>query len=369
VLRLDVLPARHGDCLWLEYGDPARPNRILIDGGPGFAYAALRERVAALEPGQRHIDLLIVTHIDGDHIEGVIKLLRDTALNLRVDDIWFNGAPQLAALPLAPTEASYGVLQGEYLGKLIREKGIPWNLPFGGKAAMAGTRVELPGGARAILLSPTLDRLLRLRRGWNAELASAGIEPDASEQSMARLQAIRRLAPPPSFGAGLGPPDIAALASRPFAPDTALANGSSIAILFEYGAQRLLLLGDAFPDVVEAQVDRLIAAQGRRLLHVDAVKLAHHGSRANVSPSLLGKLECGRYVMSSDGTYFRHPDAEALARVICNGAPAVTLMFNYRSALTMPWSDPGLQEAYRYRTEYPAVGTAGISLRLSQAAR
>lgn len=362
MLRIDVLPARHGDCLWLEYGAAARPTRILIDGGPAFAYPALRERVAALEAGQRHIDLLIVTHIDGDHIEGVIKLLRDTALNLKVDGIWFNGTPQISALPVASTEASYGVLQGEYLGKLIREKGIPWNLPFAGKAAMAGTHVELPGRASAILLSPTLDHLVRLRRNWNAELANAGIEPDASEQDMARLRAIRRLAPPPSFGTGPGLHDIAALAGRPFVPDTALANGSSIAFLFEYGGHRLLLLGDAFPEVVEAQVDCIIAAQEQRLLNVDMVKLAHHGSRANVSPSLLGKLHCERFVVSSDGTYFRHPDAEALARVICLGAPEITLLFNYRSTLTVPWSDPELKQKYRYRTVYPNAGTAGISL-------
>lgn len=364
MLSIDILPARHGDCLWLEYGATARPTRILIDGGPGFAYRALRERVAALEPGQRRFDLVIVTHIDGDHIEGVIKLLRDTELKLKVEGIWFNGAPQIAALPMAPTAASYGAIQGEYLGKLIRETGIPWNAPFGGEAALAGTRVALPGGASATLLSPTHDHLVRLRRSWNAELAEAGIEPDASERDMARLQAIRRLAPPPSFGTGPGAYDIAALAGRPFEPDTALANGSSIAILFEFQERRLLLLGDAFPEVVEAQADRIIAAQHQRLLHVDMVKLAHHGSRANVSPSLLGKLECERYVVSSDGTYFRHPDAEALARVIYRSAPGVTLMFNYRSTLTAPWSDPELQQKYRYMTVYPEAGTAGISLRL-----
>jgi len=356
VLRIDVLPARHGDCLWLEYGDAAQPTRILVDGGPGFAYVALRARIEALEPGLRRIDLLIVTHVDGDHIEGVIKLLRDPPPGLEIGAIWFNGAPQLAALPVAPAAASYGPLQGEYLGKLIAQKGIPWNRPFGGEAAMAGARVDLPGGASARLLSPGLDQLVRLRRSWNAELAHAGIEPDASEQDMARLRAIRRLAPPPSFAAGGGLHDIAALAARPFSPDTAVANGSSIAILFEYAGCRLLLLGDAFPEVVEAHADRI--------LHVDMVKLAHHGSGANLSPSLLDKLKCGRYVVSSDGSYFRHPDAEALARVVCHGGPAATLMFNYRSVRTVPWSDPVLQRRYGYRTVYPGRDGAGLSLPL-----
>jgi hypothetical protein len=363
VLCIDILPARHGDCLFLEYGDAARPTRILIDGGPGFAYPALRERIEVLRADQRRIDLLVVTHIDGDHIEGVIRLLRDTALGVNVEEIWFNGTPQIAALRVA-SAADYGAIQGEYLGKLIRKRKIPWNLPFGGKAATAGTRVDLPGGASAILLSPTCDQLVRLRRSWNAELAMAGIEPDATEEDMARLRAIRRLAPPPSFSTGPALDDIPELAARAFEPDTALANGSSIAMLFEYAGRRLLLLGDAFSDAVEAAVDRIIAAQNQRPLHVDMVKLSHHGSRANIGPSLLEKLQCECYVVSSDGKYFRHPDAEALARVICHSPAAVTLMFNYRSAQTVPWSAPGLQQKYRYRTVYPAAGTAGISLRL-----
>lgn len=363
MLRVDMLPARHGDCIWLEYGDAAHPIRILIDGGPGFAYPALRARLAQLPPGECRIDLLIVTHIDGDHIEGVIRLLRDTALKLEVGDIWFNGAPQFAALPMAPADGNYGVLQGEYLGKLIRDRAIPWNRPFNGKAAMAGTRVDLPWGASATLLSPLPAHLVRLRRNWNTELAKAGIAPDATEQDMARLQAIRRLAPP-SFGAEAGLHDIAALAAKTFEPDTAPANGSSIAMLFEYAGRRLLLLGDAFSEVVEAGVNGIIGLQDQPRLQVDMVKLSHHGSRANLGPALLRKLECKRYVVSSDGKYFRHPDAETLARVLCHSAAGVTFIFNYRSAFTAPWSDPALQEKYQYAALYPDADKAGIYVAL-----
>ncbi len=37
-----MLPAGHGDCLWIEYGDPGRPQRVLIDGGPLHSYGHLR---------------------------------------------------------------------------------------------------------------------------------------------------------------------------------------------------------------------------------------------------------------------------------------------------------------------------------------
>ena len=180
---------------------------------------------------------------------------------------------------------------------------------------------------------------------------------------MARLAAIVRLRPPVAF-AGPGVPDVDALAARPFQGDSAIANGSSIALLFEFGGKRLLLLGDAFSEVVEAQIDALLADTGETLLSADLVKLPHHGSRANIGPSLLAKLFCERWVVSSDGKYFNHPDAEAVARVIrCSRAPA-TLMFNYRTAWTAPWSDPALQERYGYGTLYPGPGGAGLGLRL-----
>ena len=72
IFRIELLPARHGDCLLLEYGDAARPHRVLIDGGPIGAYGALSQRLAALPDDERELELLVITHVDGDHIEGCL---------------------------------------------------------------------------------------------------------------------------------------------------------------------------------------------------------------------------------------------------------------------------------------------------------
>ena len=50
-------------------------------------------------------------------------------------------------------------------------------------------------------------------------------------------------------------------------------------------------------------------------LHVDVLKLPHHGSHANVSLDLLRTLDCARYLFSSNGAHTRHPHPEAIARV------------------------------------------------------
>ena len=77
MLNLEMLPAAHGDCLWIEYGDGKQTRRILIDGGPAHTYPALRARILHLPPDARRFELLVITHIDGDHIEGIVRLLQD----------------------------------------------------------------------------------------------------------------------------------------------------------------------------------------------------------------------------------------------------------------------------------------------------
>ncbi|BBX66544.1 ComEC/Rec2 family competence protein [Mycolicibacterium psychrotolerans] len=68
MFSVEMLPAGHGDCLWIEYGDPVR--RVLVDGGPYYSYKHLRARIERLDPTDRHFELLIITHVDADHIEG-----------------------------------------------------------------------------------------------------------------------------------------------------------------------------------------------------------------------------------------------------------------------------------------------------------
>ena len=84
------------------------------------------------------------------------------------------------------------------------------------------------------------------------------------------------------------------------------------AIVVEHGGKRVLFLGDAHAGPVAAALDRLGPGPHR----FDAVKLSHHGSRANTSLDLLTRIQCKRWIISSDGAQFEHPDAECLARVV-----------------------------------------------------
>src|SRR5688500_1808031 len=83
LFTLEALHAKHGDSLLLHYGKPNAPKLIVIDGGPAGIYkASLRPRLEALKEkrspdGPLTIRMVMVSHLDDDHINGVLAFLDD----------------------------------------------------------------------------------------------------------------------------------------------------------------------------------------------------------------------------------------------------------------------------------------------------
>jgi hypothetical protein len=220
----------------------------------------------------------------------------------------------------------------------------------------------LPGGMKLTLLSPTQSELDRLKPVWDSACRKAGIVPGAATVAdSSRLDEVDEAGEEEDI---LGEPDINQLASARFNPDRAKPNGSSIALLAEYDSRRVLLAGDAHAPVLIDALARLPGNANRRL-PLDAVKMSHHGSRANTSIDLVQAVKCENWLVSTNGKQFKHPDREAIARVIHEGGSGVTLHFNYRTEFNEPWAAAGLQRRHGYRTQYPANGTVGIQLDLA----
>lgn len=350
MFRIEMLLAGHGDCLWIEFGDPKAPRRMLIDGGAVGTYKrALRERLRGLPEKERRFELLVVTHIDADHITGILELLEDSETRFQAKDIWFNGYRHL------PDEKpeTLGPVQGETLTDLLVKR--PWNSEFKGAAVVVQAdgnlpRLELEGGLVLTLLSPTPGKLADLKPEWEKEVRKAGLDPNQPRPG--------EVASPEGFEL-LGSPDVEALAAEAFAEDTAKPNGSSIAMLAEFGGRRLLLTGDAHPGIMTAAIKRL-AGGGR--LAVDACKLPHHGSKSNVNRQFLQALDCKQWLFSTNGAHFRHPDRQSVARVIRWGGTQPELTFNYRTRYNDMWDGKPLREQYGYKVAYPASDAEGIVL-------
>ena len=345
-LNIQMLPARHGDALWIEYGrGNATPARVLVDCGPAGTYPLLRKKIEALAPAERHFELFILSHIDDDHIGGAIKLLKDVrTLGLSFGDVWFNGWRHLSD--------QLNAKQGEAFSALILDKKLPWNQLMNEGDAILREADELPefvlpGGLTLTLLSPTPERLAALARSWSKEITALGGTPGEIETGRRFLGRV------PSASE-----DVVELAAERFESDSTAANGSSIAVLAEFGGKAVLLGGDAHAPVLQQAVELLCAQRQIKTLPLTAFKLPHHGSQNNLSNGLLALLKCKHYLVSSSGARFNHPDRQAIARVIEHGRKtglASTLHFNYRSPepLNAVWSKAALKQKYGYAAVYP----------------
>lgn len=351
MIRIEMLPALYGDCIWLSYGKSEKSlKHVLIDTGFEDCSKLLRQRM--LDDEKLALELFVMTHIDADHIEGSVFLLQDEAIATpkRIKEVWFNGWKHIEGFQ----KDALGAKQGEYFSALIKERKLKWNKAFAGKAVVVPPKGKLPvkklaGGMKLTLLSPTADKLAKLRSYWLKDLKKV-LKPGDEKKALKLLDQDKKFELD-ALGASTNVPKLIA---KKFSEDKAEANGSSIAFLAEYEGKRLLFTGDAHPSVLVGTIPRLLG-KTKQSLPLDVFKLAHHGSRANLSPALLHLLECDHVLVSSNGQKFQHPDPEAIARVI-DGFPKVTVHFNYDSKFTKPWLNATTRKKFGYKT---AVGTDG----------
>ena len=341
MFRLSSLPASFGDCLWIEYGPEAEPNIILIDAGPS-ASKSLVGRLQELAARGGHLELVVVTHVDGDHIAGMFKLLENDFYGVPVRDFWFNGFRHLPGLE------AFGAEQGERLTGLLLNKGMAWNAEIDNAGLMVTVdqcpSFELPGGMKITLLSPDAEQLSRLKRCWVKVCGEVDMYSDiAAEVTYFGREGLE------AFGVE-APLNIPQLAAQQFSEDTAEANGSSIAFLVEYEGKRVLFGADAYPSRILTSLSLVL---GEPPFSFDLVKLPHHGSENNVSKEFVESLDCKRYLFSSNGAVHHHPSRPAVARVIQYGG-APELIFNYRSPYSEVWDNSLLKMMYKYSTLYGA---------------
>jgi len=149
----------------------------LIDGGYVDTYKtyllpSLREAAAK----GNVIDVIVVTHIDGDHISGILKLLEEDEFPIPIGEIWYNGYRHVQSSVKISEEKenfvhrnickqalmeskSISAKQGSTLSTLIARKKIPWNSPAKGGAMMSPLSFPLKN-ALVHILSPNNKDIL-----------------------------------------------------------------------------------------------------------------------------------------------------------------------------------------------------------------
>lgn len=358
MFRLKMYPAKNGDAFLAD----ASGAYFLIDAGFASTYQDfIAADLARLANEGGRLNLVVCTHIDADHIGGLLEFFSRNGTpvkrGIEVDAVWHNS---LRSLP-APTSEADGLhdrlileairrrgfqetptpspnpisaQQGSSLAKLLRQQGYTWNSGNGSTCISEGGALSLPLDVSVHVIGPTTARLEELRNRWMREVQKLGykgssqpcdLTDDAYEMWCAR-------AIPPSI------PQVKRIAANGklrlaevYTPDTSIANGSSITLIISTGNKRVLFLGDAWAEDVVAKLRSLHAPTTPIIF--DAIKVSHHGSLHNTSVELLSVVDSPCFLISSDGTRHGHPDFEVLAEIVDRPAPFKRhLFFNYETA-------------------------------------
>lgn len=358
--EVEILPARNGDCLLLRCASEGHPTNILIDGGTRPIYGEhLSNKLLQLRSQGEKLDLLVVTHIDTDHIGGILNLLEANGSAaspsvIEISDVWHNGYRHLGlngripsadekrrvlaqvtgADDAAKLKGNISYREGDTLAKLLVEGGYNWNKAWNGGPVIAGNRITIDSGIEITILSPTQQNLEALAYLWRKGLQTMGVSFEAVvcpefEDAFEKLASLQEAACDTqiseiSASVGFEPP-----AHSNFIQDNSQTNGSSIAFLLEFAGIRAVFLGDSWPSVIEQEWTKL--SSDRRPAEVDLVKISHHGSVHNTSPGLLKLIRAQHYVVSTDGSKHGHPDVGTLLWIADECSDGASLVFNYPS--------------------------------------
>ena len=126
----------------------------------------------------------------------------------------------------------------------------------------------------------------------------------------------------------------------------------------------MLFGADAYAPVLAESLRRLLKQRGETRLALAAFKLAHHGSQNNTSVELLELLDCSRYLVSSNGAHFCHPDRQAVARIVKHGGEHPSVSFNYRTRYNEIWGSAEMQQKYGYAAQFPEGEGQGMAVSL-----
>jgi hypothetical protein len=323
---LEALPAQHGDSLLLHYGSADAPGLVMIDGGPSGTWEkSLKPRLQVLKTARGDdfkIDLLMVSHIDDDHIVGVVNftdkwvIAQDDGAEwpFPVLQLWHNSFERISNTDLTKVTASVlasteGAVElgdvdlDEVQGDEHEARAAIEVLASVAKGA------KLRANAKKLQIEKNVgfDGLVRPGVGEVPYPLDQGLTLHVVGPLTAQLDALRE-----EFAKELPPGAPQTLAAY---VDESVPNLSSIVALAEFQGKTMLLTGDARGDYVlqGLEAEGLLDANGKR--HVDLLKLQHHGSVRNTEDEFYERITADHYVVSADGR-FGNPDRETFRLLI-----------------------------------------------------
>ncbi|MEH6944702.1 MBL fold metallo-hydrolase, partial [Bacillus sp. JJ722] len=281
MLTLKALPAYDGDCFIISLGEGNDIKNIIIDGGrKRLVVNKLKKEIQDIKNKGQVIDLMILTHIDNDHIYGLIKLFEENWINKEIiKEVWFNSKEIIGDTyfnenanddllqVMNKDDANISFKQGITFSKRLEDLDIKID-----KVITAGYSKSL-GDAKLKVISPEEENLKKLYSEWDKAFPKEvvnGVNISSNKESDYNCS-------------------IDELLIKPYEEDKALVNGSSIAFILEYKDKRVLMLADAHPSIIIKNL-REIYGQTVDKIYMDLIKLSHHGSKRNINEEFVNNI-------------------------------------------------------------------------------
>ncbi|MBP5229207.1 MAG: MBL fold metallo-hydrolase [Bacteroidales bacterium] len=303
ISSIEVLKASYGDCLFVTIQNEGAVYTIMIDGGTPSTYSfknkkqkteagPLKLKLSELREKGRSIDLLIITHVDNDHIGGIIRWFEEDLPSPDfVKRIWMNDDVEIYIGQGLENASSHAAA----LKKTLTDKGFSLE-----NQKITGEDEQFDWG-RIVIIAPTAIQHNRIAR----DIAEA-LENTVNNRYDVDINTI--------------------LAETYICDNVSPENDASIAFILQTNDKKnYLFLGDANIATILSAIKGLDGFE--HPIHCEWVKLSHHGSKNNFKPELLQEIEAENYIISTDGTRYGHPDKEPISWII--GRTNAKLWFNY----------------------------------------
>ena len=351
-MKLRIFQSDEGDCNLLQSNDG---KNILCDGGLSKSMRDhVRENLGELIGSDGMLDYIYVSHIDQDHIQGVLRLLRDS-LDWKVYDfhqaqndpdvrkpksprppiiggLWHNAfsdqvdenlgeiggllavsvpvmfgtaIPELVYAAEEALSIAHSIPQALKVSRLCKKDllDIPVNLIPGStgpeKLLYSKKRPKSfnVGSLKITIIGPSESELNDLRDGWNKwvdghENRIKSIQKEIHKQ-IEKFSNDQLEGTPFDYRNWNGVPDFRGVS---------IPNVASLMFMVEENGKRLLLTGDSQQEkILEGLETAGYLDDG--YIHLDALKVQHHGSEHNLDANFSRHVSADHYIFCGNGTH------------------------------------------------------------------
>lgn len=355
-----------GDCIFFSFEEEEQKFVMMVDCGK---YTAdIKDYVE--RSLNKHIDLLIVTHIDNDHIDGLIEMMIETP-DVVIDKILYNcnqlwdgnsdrhdsdrinndiellrsNLPPRRVLEAGKIKADKAMTLAEILAG-NEQKWKAWEkeayITVDTSPISLDEHNERFG--KLVILSPTKEQIQKLNQKFNVEyarltkhiLAEGGTikGQETLFELVERVAAMKRnnyqIKEAEKIDAiNLPYNDVQRNKAYEFKPMSITdENEASIALMWLYDNKKVLLMGDAEPGAVAQRIKEVF---GEEKHDVEVLKVSHHGSKHSTSIELLKLIDSEHYFITG-GNRSDKPSLEAIMKIVNRGDDRTrTLHINQRN--------------------------------------